>query len=711
MQKNCKDCTGVLQNKKVQTFLEQQLLRSISYQQEENFPIKTTAKVPGLQNYPLLFSPLTIGNMTLKNRVVMMPMGTNFAKETGGIDDRHIHYYEQRAKGGTGLIVVENVCVDYPLGSNGTTQLRMDHDSFLPGLTKLCEAIHKHGACAMVQLNHAGASASSARIGMQPISASDLPSKPGGEIPRPMTEEEMQIVAKKFGEAAARAKSAGFDGVEFHAGHSYLVSQFLSPTTNHRTDLYGGSAENRARFPKMILEEIRRRVGQGYPISVRISLDEFVEGGNGIEESLELMEHFCGEADLFSVSAGLNGSLQYQIDVGTLPDGWRSYMAKAVKERFGKICITMGNIRSPQVAESILKQGDADLIGIGRGLIAEPEWVNKVYVGKESCLRNCISCNVGCAGNRIGWNRPIRCTVNPAVDVGENYAERKVRRPCNVVVIGGGVAGLEAACTAAEVGCTVILMERGEQLGGLSASLLKVSDKFRIHSFVEYQVQRASKLKNLFPMVSTEATVEMIAQFHPDVIVNATGSNPVLPPIAGLKEALQSPKSTMFTIKGAVYQGLREKNLSGKQIAIVGGGAAGVDAIEFFAERGARVVVIEQNSEIGYGIDPITRCRLQDTLQKYGVTVHPNTVLKKVTDTAFEVERNGQREQISFDYGYLCMGMQSDAPLMKQLNEVFPPNGVEVLNIGDSRSARRMIDGIREGRNILTVLERLSYFQ
>ncbi|MDD5953162.1 MAG: FAD-dependent oxidoreductase [Oscillospiraceae bacterium] len=674
-------------------------------------PVVQPVEVPSLQRYPMLFSPLTIGNMTLKNRVVMMPMGTNYAKENGGISQNHIHYYEQRAKGGTGLIVVENVCVDYPLGSNGATQLRLDHDQFLPGMTELVEAIHKHGACAAVQINHAGASAMSSRTGMQPVSASDVPSKAGGEIPRPLTESEMIVIAKKFGDAAFRAKAAGFDAVEFHAGHSYLGSQFLSPTTNHRTDQYGGCAENRARFPKMIMEEIRRRVGRGYPILVRVSLDEFAEGGNAIADSLELMEYFCAEADLLSVSAGLNSSLQYQIDVGGLPDGWRSYMARAAKERFHKPCITMGNIRSPQIAEDILERGDADLIGIGRGLIAEPEWVNKVYSGNECSLRNCISCNVGCAGNRIGLNRPIRCTVNPAVDVGEDYTSRKIVKPCNVVVIGGGVAGLEAACTAAEVGCTVALIERGEKLGGLSASLSKVSDKFRMNYFIDYQVQRASKLKNLFALPGTEATVELVARFHPDLIVNATGSRPILPPIEGLSEALHAPDSNVFTIKGVinkeqVYAG----DLTGKRVAVAGGGAAGVDAIEFFSKRGATVIVIEQNSEIGYGIDPITRCNLQNTLKHYPVEVYPNTTLQKITGNTFVVEQNGKREEIPFDYAYLCMGMQSDAPLLQELCKKFRQSGVEVLNIGDSRGARRMIDGVREGRNILTTLEHLSYF-
>lgn len=665
-----------------------------------------------MKRYETLFSPLTVKGMTLKNRVVMMPMGTNFAQDTGGIAENHIHYYEQRAKGGTGLIVVENVCVDFPLGSNGTSQLRMDHDRYIPGLARLCEAVQKHGACIAVQLNHAGASALPSRIGCQPVSASDLPSKPGGEIPRPLEEDELLSIAKKYGDAARRAKIAGFDAVEFHAGHSYLISQFLSPTTNRRTDAFGGSPENRARFPKMAMEEIRKAVGPQFPILVRISLDEFAEGGNGIEDSLELMEHFCKEADLFSVSAGLNSSLQFQIDVASLPDGWRSYMARAVKERFGKPAITMGNIRSPQVAEEILQRGDADFIGLGRGLIAEPEWANKVRCGKEDLLRNCISCNTGCAGNRIGFNKPIRCTVNPAVDQGEDYAKRKITKPCNVVVIGGGVAGLEAACTAAEVGCTAVILERGPVLGGLSASLSQISDKFRIHSFIRYQVNRAARLKNLFALTDTEATVEKVSRFHPDIVVNATGSRPALPPIPGLREAMNRPDSRVFTITGILgHEEAYAEDLTGKRVAIAGGGAGGVDAIEFFAKRGASVSVVERGEEIGFDLDPISRCHIRQVLEKYGVAQYLHTSLSEVREDSFGITlADGSTGNIPFDYAYICLGMQPEASLLAGLLDKFQNDGVEVLNIGNSAKARRMIDGVREGRNILEVLDRLSYF-
>lgn len=491
--------------------------------------------------YKHIFEPLTIRRMTMKNRIMMTPMGTNYGEQSGEMSFLHINYYEQRARGGTGLIMVENANVDYPLGSNGTTQLRIDHDNYLPRLFKLTETVHKHGACIGIQINHAGASAQSARTQMQPVSASDIPSKAGGEIPRPLEKEEILQIVKKYGQAAKRAQAAGFDTVEIHAGHSYLISQFLSPLTNHRTDEFGGSAENRARFARMVLEEVRAQVGPHFPIFVRISADEFLEGGNTLEDTLDYLQYFQEEADVIDVSAGLNSSIQYQIDANYLPDGWRSYMAKAVKERYGKPCVTTGNIRNPQVAEDILAKGDADIIGMGRGLIADPDWVNKVEFGDVCDIRKCISCNIGCAGNRIGINRPIRCTVNPAVLHGEVYKKQRVSKPCNVVVIGGGTAGLEAACTAAEVGCTTFLIEKKPYLGGLAAEISKIPDKKRLADFPNYLIHRAHKLKNLFVFTQTEATTEFIKNLKPNILVNATGSLPLLPPIAGLHDTLGKP--------------------------------------------------------------------------------------------------------------------------------------------------------------------------
>lgn len=659
--------------------------------------------------YKHIFEPLTIRRMTMKNRIMMTPMGTNYGEQSGEMSFLHINYYEQRARGGTGLIMVENANVDYPLGSNGTTQLRIDHDNYLPRLFKLTETVHKHGACIGIQINHAGASAQSARTQMQPVSASDIPSKAGGEIPRPLEKEEILQIVKKYGQAAKRAQAAGFDTVEIHAGHSYLISQFLSPLTNHQTDEFGGSAENRARFARMVLEEVRAQVGPHFPIFVRISADEFLEGGNTLEDTLDYLQYFQEEADVIDVSAGLNSSIQYQIDANYLPDGWRSYMAKAVKERYGKPCVTTGNIRNPQVAEDILAKGDADIIGMGRGLIADPDWVNKVEFGDVCDIRKCISCNIGCAGNRIGINRPIRCTVNPAVLHGEVYKKQRVSKPCNVVVIGGGTAGLEAACTAAEVGCTTFLLEKKPYLGGLAAEISKIPDKKRLADFPNYLIHRAHKLKNLFVFTQTEATTEFIKNLKPNILVNATGSLPLLPPIAGLHDTLGKPRSHVYSIFDMIqHVDQYPEDMTGKKVCVIGGGAVGLDVVEFFAPRGAEVSIVEMLPAIGNGIDPISKVGTFALMDKYHVRQMPNTALKEVRDDSFLVETPEGKETLNFDYGFVCLGMKANTPVLAELQNAFGDE-IEVINIGDSVRARRIIEGTDEGRNILNTLEKHGY--
>lgn len=663
-----------------------------------------------MANYNALFTPLSVKNMTIENRIVMTPMGTNFGEQNGEMSFLHIDYYEQRAMGGTGLIIVENACVSFPQGSNGTTQLRIDHDNYIPRLYKLCEDVHKHNTKIAIQLNHAGASAMEKRIGMQPVSASDLPNKKGGAKPRPLAKDEIYEIAKKYGEAAKRAQTIGFDAVEIHAGHSYLISQFLSPLTNNRTDEFGGSAENRARFAALVMKEVRDAVGPMFPIIVRISADELLEGGNTLDDSIELLTFFEQEADIIDVSAGLSDSIQYQIDANYLADGWRSYMAKAVKERFGKPVMTTGNIRDPKIANQIVEDGVSDLIGLGRQMIADPNWANKAKYGKEDEIRKCVSCNIGCSGHRIGLNRPIRCTVNPSVNEGIDYAQHKVKKPCNVVVIGGGTAGLEAACTSAEVGCTTFLIEKNAQLGGLCRTIAKIPDKKRLNDFPVYLENRAKKLNNLFTFTNMEADMNFINNLKPDIIVNATGSTPLLPPINGLKDNIDQEDGKVRSILKMIKDIPNfPEDATNKKVVVVGGGAVGLDVVEFFAKRGADVSIVEMLPVVGKDLDFVTKVDVTNMLEKHHVNVLTNTALKEVKAESFIVEKDGKQETLTFDYGFVCLGMRNYAPIYETLRNEYQDSDVEIVNIGDSVRARRIIDGVAEGRNILNVLRRRDY--
>ena len=662
--------------------------------------------------YPNIFEPLTVKRTTIRNRIAMTPMGTNYGEANGEMSNRHMNYYSLRAKGGVGLIILENANVEYPVGSNGTSQIRIDHDSYMPRYYQLVESLHKDGATVAIQINHAGASASSARTGVETVSSSNVPTKAGGEIPRPMTKEEILTTVKKYTEAARRIQAIGFDAIEIHCGHSYLMSQFISPYYNKRTDEFGGSVENRLRFPRMILEAVRKEVGPWFPIIVRVSAEERVPGGNTLEDTLEYLEYLDEFVDMYDVSCGLNPSLQYQIDSNFLPDGWRSYMSRAVKDKFGKPVINTGNYRDPKIVEKVLESGDVDIVGMGRGLIAEPNWVKKVQSGEEDMLRKCISCNVGCASNRIGVNRPIRCTVNPAVPEGDIYKKLKVNKNCNVVVIGAGTAGMEAACTAAEVGCNVFLLEKKDHIGGLSSFISNLPSKTRMKDFPKYLENRASKLDNLYTFLNTEATVELIKKFKPNIIVNATGSVPLVPPIKGLKENLEAGNvSTIFDMINNVNDGKYPDDVcNGKKVVVIGGGSVGLDVIEYFAPRGAECTIVDMLPQIGMLADPITKCSMRETHDKYGVKEYVNTALQEVKENSFVVKLpNGEITELAFDLGFNCLGMRANNPLLPELNEAFDDTDVAIYQVGDSVRARRIMEGTMDGRAVLNVLEAHGY--
>ena len=659
------------------------------------------------KNFRKLFEPYTVKSMTLRNRIVMTPIGTNFAEHTGEVNERIIDYYKQRAKGGTGLITIEAASVYSPQGASGSYQLRIDHDNYIPGLYRLCESIHDCGSKISILLNHAGSVANGKMTNIQPVSASDIPSRVGGDIPRALTTDEIYTIVDKFAEAAKRAVTAGFDAVEIQAGHGYLLNQFLSPTTNDRTDEFGGSKENRARFTTLVLKAVRETVGENIPIFLGISADELAEGGNTLDDTLEIVEYFKDYVDVFDVSAGLTCSIQYQYDADYLPDGWKSYMSKSIKEKTGKPCQTSGNIREPEVANRILEDGEADLIAIGRGLIADPEWVNKVQFGNTDDINRCISCNNGCTAT-LG-DEPIRCSINPALISGSLYKDKKLKKPCNVVVVGGGTAGLEAACTAAEVGCATVLIEKSGELGGLARRVGKMPNKQRLGYFPQYLERRAMKLKNLFICKNTEASIEFIEGFKPDIVVNATGSVPLLPNIPGLKENLEAGNvSTIFDLVDHVDS--YPEDLSGKKVVVIGGGNVGLDVVEFFAPRGAETTIIEMMPIIGNGLDASSTSSMKECMEKHHVRQMTNTALQKVNAHSFLVKYDGKEEELPFDYGFVCLGMRANAPIWNDIQEAFVGEDVEVLNIGDSVRARRIIDGTDAGRHmVLNTLERLNY--
>lgn len=664
------------------------------------------------QKYPHLFEPFTVKRTTFRNRVIMPPMGSNLATFTGEVSEQMKKYYGLRARGGAAVITVENACIDYPLATNGTKQLRIDKNQFIPGLYELAEEIHKYEALASIQLNHAGASAYPERLnGLQAVSSSSVPSKEGNPAPRPLTKREILNIVDKYAEAAQRAVQAGFDMVEIHGGHSYLLDQFLSPYYNKRTDEFGGSYENRARFSRLVVEAVRKAVGPWVPISFRVSADEFIEGGNTLEDTLKLLEYIEPEVDIINVSAAVNDSIQYQIDKCDLPDAWRAYLSEAVKEKFGKPVILSGNIRDPQIADNVIAEGKTDFVAIGRGLIADPDWPRKAQAGKTDCIRKCISCNIGCADHRIAKSQPIRCTINPSVIDGEAYKKLQVTKDIHVVVIGGGTSGLETACTAAEVGCRVTLIEREHEVGGLARKIARFPEKSRIEDFPSYLEKRAARLPNLTIKLNITATKEMLSELKPDILYAATGSKPMLPPIEGLRELTDAEGSNIKSIYGFMDNiPYFEKNAEGKNVVIIGCGAVGLDVMEFFTLRKAHVTMIEMMPSFGKDADIVSKSTFKELLEKHPVDMHLGTALQKVCADKFIASHDGQTEEYPFDYGFICMGLVPDIPEGNPFQTYAAEQGIPFCNLGNSRKTGQIIHGTELGRNVLSTIDRIGGF-
>ena len=335
-----------------------------------------------------LFTPGKIGNVVVPNRIVMAPMATNYPSETGGITETLVDYYEQRAKGGTGLIIAENCCVDYPAGKSGAAQLRLDEDRFIPGISRLVEAVHYWGAKISIQINHSGPSGIPAKTqGKGPVGASPVTYSPHLVTPRMLERDEIEAIIEKYAQAALRAKKANFDAIEFHGAHAYLMAHFMSPYTNRRTDEYGGDIEGRLRMVIMVIRRTRELVGDGYPLMFRLSADEFIDGGRGVEESKQVVAILAAEGiDAFDVSAGphpaMHPSGTLSIEPMAYEQGWRVYLAEEIRKAVDVPVIAVGVIRDPELAEEILAQGRADCVALGRGLIADPDWANKGRNGR-----------------------------------------------------------------------------------------------------------------------------------------------------------------------------------------------------------------------------------------------------------------------------------------------------------------------------------------
>jgi 2,4-dienoyl-CoA reductase-like NADH-dependent reductase (Old Yellow Enzyme family) len=469
------------------------------------------------RKFQKLFEPFRLGQMELRNRLVMPPIATCVASEDGYVTGQTLDYYEERARGGVGLIIVGEAIVDLPRGLEGPRRIGID-DKHLPGLTSLAEVIKKHGARAAIQLNHGGGFAVSSTTGLQPVAPSSVIYKPGRELPRELTIGEIHDLVLRFADAAQRAKRAGFEGVEIHASGSYLIKQFLTPGKNKRTDAYGGGLANRARFLLEILAAVRERVGPEYPLWVRIIGKEYgTRDGITLEDATALSK-MLEEAGCCAINVNYTGS-RFPFHRMAEPTGSFLHLAEAVKRVVSIPVIAVGRI-SPEVGERAVSEGKADLVAIARGLLADPELPNKAASGRLDDIVPCITCLVCGTLSRIG---EAGCTVNPALGKEREFKLAPAEQSRRVLVVGGGPAGMGAAIMAARRGHHVTLYEKKKSLGGQLRLATKVPYRGRIADLISYLSLQVVK-HGIDVKLGREVTPTLIDSLKPDVVILATGS-------------------------------------------------------------------------------------------------------------------------------------------------------------------------------------------
>lgn len=537
----------------------------------------------------------------MKNRVIMVPIATNFADHSGGVTEQMTNYYVERAKGGTGLIIVENANVDYPSGVNGAVQLRIDEDRFIPGLALLREALNDADPTCRValQINHPGGATKSTRTnGMQVVGASNIPVKPQGETPRPLSAEEIEALAGKYALAAERAQKAGFDAVEIHGGFCYLIAQFLSPFCNRRTDDFGGSAENRIKFPVIIIQKIRRLLGNKFPILFRMNAAEFFEGGLTLADS-KIYAKILADAtvDMLHVTAGSGYSVDKHIEPMSYPQAWKAYLSAEIKKEVAIPVAVVGTIREPEVAEEIIAAGKTDFVALGRALIADPYWVSKSMRGQA--VNRCISCN-SCAGRRLAYDIPIRCSVNPTAGNEKSEKERKFQATAakKVLVVGGGPAGMRAAIEANKDGHQVILLEKENNLGGRGLIAAVPPRKEKVKWLTDDLIRQVESA-DIDIRLGITADIAVINSFMPDIVILAIGSDTCPPSVWG----------NLATSSASVAEDILKKSYrpSALTIGIIGGGSVGCECAEYFSEANNIVYLYEMTEKIAADCDPISR--------------------------------------------------------------------------------------------------------
>jgi len=628
----------------------------------------------------LLCQPFTMGNMALKNRMVVPPMVVRYATDDGYITDRSISYYEARARGGAGLIIQEATYV-HSKGQIIANEPGISDDKFIPRLSDLARAIHRYGAKIAIQLVHGG------RLAYLPAGVQGLAPSPmaaaGYPVPKEMNSGEIADVIKYFAQAAVRAKRAGYDGVEVHAAHNYLVDQFISPASNHRKDEYGGIVENRARFLVQVIEAVREATGNGFPVWCRINGKEFgVLGGETLEDAKKVARMAKNAGAVAIHVSAFGPASPINLTTPTFTPAIIADLAAGIKSAVGVPVIAVGRM-TPESGEELLSQGKADLIGFGRAIFADSELPNKVCEGRQEDIRPCILCFRCRDDLRFNPVIGVGCSVNAAMGKEASCQITKAAKSKRVLVVGGGPAGMEAARVAASRGHQVSIWEKEPSLGGQLKAACVAPNKDRIGALVPYFV---AELTNLAVEVELgmEATAEKIIQFAPDALVVATGVMPVAPEIPGLEKL--GPVQAVDVLLG--------KAKVGNDVVVMGGEVVASEVAEFLATNGKKVTMVRRGPEIAQKVSPSLRGFHLERLKNAGISMLNGVTYDRATEEGLVITtKDGEKKTIEADTIVLAVGAVSEQRLYQEVKDRI----VEIYLVGDSVSPRRIGEAVTEG--------------
>jgi mycofactocin system FadH/OYE family oxidoreductase 2 len=643
-----------------------------------------------MSNLPNLFSPFRIGTLDVRNRIVSTAHQTLFGEDHLP-KERLIAYHVERAKGGVGLIILETVSV-HPsyVGYKGEQHLYLHNDEAVPWFRKLADAIHEYGAKVMVELSHGGAIGKSSPD-FPLIAPSAISREAVHEMAKEMEIAEIQQVVQAFGRAARRAKEAHIDGVDLHGAHGNLITQFMSPYSNERTDEYGGRLENRLRFPLEVIDSVRHSVGSDFPVGMRISGDEFIDGGLTLEDMVEIAPALASRLDFLDVSfANYSEYMGYALNMPPMyiPLGSFVYLASAIKKVVDIPVIAVGRINDPVQAEQILADGHADLVGMTRALICDPELPNKARENRVEDIRVCVACCEGCASHIVDEAEPMACIQNPVTGREREWASiEPARSKKKVIVAGGGPAGMEAAWAAARRGHQVVLYEKLEQLGGQVLIAAKAPMREEFGDIVR-NLSRQLKREKVTIKLGVEASADMILAEAPDVVIIATGSTPYVPSIPGANGA---NVVTDWDI-------LQEKIDAGRKVIVLDGEAhqRACSTAEFLADRGKHVEVVTRAHYVGMNLNSMDKPLVLQRLLQKKVVSRPHTWVKEIRGNEVVVFDTLTREENvipNVDVVVLAIGGQADNRLYEELKGRVK----KVCLVGDCLSPRKVENAIYEG--------------